>query len=153
MELGSVASIVSVSLALLVSLAGIFRYITAQVDSLRREIDIAEKNSQLQSEKVGEGEARQRHQANNSLQVILAKLEQDIRTLQREAVRHEQLAALENRIQGALNKIEVKVDKLAETAAEIVAIRSQLTTVNSRLERISDRLDEQHGVAKNTRIA
>lgn len=151
MELGSVTSIVSVALAILIALAGIFRYITAQVDSIRREIDTAEKNSQLQSEKVGEAEARQRHQANNSMQVVVSKLELDIRTLQREAVRHEQLAALESRIQGALTKIETKVDKLAETAAEIVAIRTQLTIVNSRLERISDRLDEQHGIAKNTR--
>lgn len=151
MEIGSVTSIVSVSLALLVTLFGVFRYITAQVDSIRREIDTAEKNSQLQAEKVGEAEARQRHQANNNMQVILTKLEQDIRTLQREAVRHEQLAALENRLQGALSKIEVKVDKLSETAGEIVAIRSQLVAVNSRLERISDRLDENHGVAKNTR--
>jgi hypothetical protein len=69
-------------------------------------------------------------------------MEQDIRTIQREAVRHEQLSSLENRLQGGLAKIEVKVDKLAENAAEIIAIRAQLAGVGTRVERINDRLDE-----------
>jgi vacuolar-type H+-ATPase subunit D/Vma8 len=142
MEIGSVSSIISVTLAILVTLFGTFRYITAQVDSLRREIDTAEKNAQLQAEKVGEAEARQRHQANNTMQILTTKMEQDIRTIQREAVRHEQLSSLENRLQGGLAKIEVKVDKLAENAAEIIAIRAQLAGVGTRVERINDRLDE-----------
>lgn len=151
MELGSITSLVSVTLAMLLALLGGFRYVTAQVESLRREITGVEKSALLMSEKAGEAEARQRHQANNSMQIIITKLEQDIRTLQREAVRHEQLASLETRLQGGLNKIETKVDKLAESATEIVSIRTQLTIVNGRLERISDRLDESHGITKNTR--
>lgn len=151
MEIGSVASFISIAIAVLVALAGTFRFIATQVESLRREIDSAEKNAQLIADKAAEAEARQRHQANNGMQIVVTKLEQDIRTLQREAVRHEQLTSLETRLQGGLNKIEVKVDKLAESATEIVSIRTQLTIVNGRLERISDRLDESHGVTKNTR--
>lgn len=150
-EVGNLASIASVSLAFLLAIIGGFRYITAQVESIRREITAVEKNAQLFAEKAAETESKQRHNANNAVQVFIAKIESDIRTLQRETVRQEQMDALENRLSNALAKIEIKVDKLAETAAEIVAIRTQLVTVNNRLERISDRLDEQHGIAKNTR--
>lgn len=150
-EVGNLASIASVSLAFLLAIVGGFRYVTAQVDSLRREIAAVEKNAQLFAEKAAETESKQRHSANNATQVFIAKIEGDIRTLQRETVRQEQMDALETRLSSALAKIEVKVDKLAETAAEIVAIRTHLVSVNSRLERISDRLDEQHGVMKNTR--
>lgn len=152
MEFGNVTSLASVTLATLVAFLGAFRYITAQSEALRREIAAVEKTAQLMADKASEAEARQRHTANNNIQVLIGKLEADIRTLQRETVRQEQMDALESRLQGVLNKIEIKVDKLAETANEIVAIRTTLSIVNGRLERISDRLDEQHGVAKNTRV-
>jgi hypothetical protein len=150
-EVGNLASIASVSLAFLLAIVGGFRYVTAQVDSLRREILAVEKNAQLFAEKSAETEARQRHSATNSMQVFLTKMESEVRTLQREAVRQDQMDALENRLSSALSKIEIKVDKLSENAAEIVAIKTVLTVVNSRLERISDRLDEAGGVNKNTR--
>lgn len=153
MEVGSITSLVSVSLGLLLAILGGFRYVTAQVESLRREITAVEKQAQLYADKIGEAESRQRHSANNTSQILIAKLENEVRTLSREAVRQEQMDALEQRLSSALAKIEVKVDRLAETSSEIVAIKAVLTTVNARLERISDRLDEQHGVAKNTRIA
>lgn len=151
MEMGSVTSLVSVTLALLVAMFGAFRYVAAMAESLRKEIAAAEKTATLVAEKAGEAEARQRHQANNNMQTIIAKLESDLRQVQREGVRHEQMAALETRIQGALTKIETKVDKLTEVTAEIGNLRTTLQSLNNRLERISDRLDEQHGVLKNTR--
>lgn len=151
MEVGSVTSLVSVTLAMLIALLGGFRYITAMAEALRREITAVKESALLMAEKAGEAEARQRHQANNNMQGIIAKLESDLRTVQREGVRQEQMNALETRIQGALTKIETKVDKLTEATAEISNLRTTLQSLNNRLERISDRLDEQHGVMKNTR--
>ena len=151
MEIGSLTSVVSVGMGFVIAILGGFRYVTAQIESVRREITAVEKTAQLFAEKVAETEAKQRHTAANSAQMYLAKLEGELRTLQREAVRQEQMDALEQRLSNALTKIEVKVDKLAETASEITAIKTVLTVVNSRLERISDRLDEDRGVAKNTR--
>lgn len=153
MEIGSLTSIISVGLGFVLAILGGFRYVSAQVESIRREIAAVEKTAQLFAEKVAEGEAKQRHSANNQAQMFIAKIEADLRTLQREAVRQDQMDALEARLSSALTKIEVKVDKLAETASEITAIKTVLTVVNNRLERISDRLDEAGGVSKNTRNA
>lgn len=151
MEVGSISSVASVALACLLALLGGFRYVTAQVEALRREIAGVEKNAQLFAEKAAETESRQRHSANNTVQVLVAKLEHDIRGLQRESVRQEQMEALEARLQSGLSKIETKVDKLAETTIKVVAMEQLLNTLANRLERISDRLDEQGGVMKNTR--
>lgn len=152
MEIGSVTSLVSASLAVLVAFFGGFRFVVAQGDALRREIAAAQREAALQVEKLSESEAKQRHTANNNTQALLSKLEIDIRTLQREAVRHEQMQALENRLNGALSKIEIKVDRLSESLSEIVAIKAQMTTVLATLSRISDRLDEDGGVRRNTRV-
>lgn len=153
MELGSIATVITVSLAVLGAIAGVFRFISTQVDSLRREILSVQQNGQLLVEKATESESRQRHSLANVIQVAQTKMELEIRSIQKETVRHEQMDALEIRLNTSLAKIEAKLEKLTEATAELISIRTQLGSVNSRLERISDRLDEQHGVAKNTRIA
>lgn len=149
MEIGNLSSIISVALAVLVAIVGSFRYITAQVESIRREMTQQAEGARLYADKVGEAEARQRHSVSNATQIITAKLESELRTLQREAVRQEQMDALEGRIQSALSKIETKVDKLADAVSEITAIKMTVTTMAARMERIADRLDEQSG--KSTR--
>lgn len=152
MEFGSVTSLITTSLALLLALLAGFRYITAQDDGLRREIDAAKKEAALLVEKAAESEAKQRHSSSNAIQVFLGKLESDLRTLQREAVRHEQMQALESRLNGGLNKIEMKVDRMAEGMTEIVAIRTKLDAVLVAMSRVSDRFDDEGGVRRNTRV-
>lgn len=153
MEIGSVTSLITSSLGLLLALLGGFRYITAQDDSLRREIEAAKKEAALLVEKAAESEAKQRHSASNAAQIFLSKIELELRTLQREAVRHEQMQALEQRLNGALSKIEMKVDRMAEGMGEIIAIRTKLDAVLVAMSRINDKLDDDDGVRRNTRVA
>ncbi len=141
MEPQNYISMASVALAALMALFGGFRYVTAQVEGLRREIVSAEEKARLLIDKAQESEAKQRHASNNNIATLMAKMEGDIRTLQRETVRHEQMNSLEARMQASLAKIEAKVDKLAETAGEIVAIKQQLGQVNHRLERLLERME------------
>lgn len=152
MEFGSFTSLLSVSLAALIAFVGGFRYVTAQAEALRREILSAQENARLLVDKASESEAKQRHAAANTMQLLIAKVETELRTLQREAVRHEQMNALEARLNTSLSKIEGKVDRLAESVQEIIAIRTKLDSVLSTMTRISDRLDEAGGVQKNTRV-
>lgn len=153
MEIGSITSLVSVSLACLIAFLGGFRYVTAQAEALRREIAAAQKEAALLVDKAAESEAKQRHAGANAAQVFLAKLENELRTLQREAVRHEQMQALEQRLNGALGKIEMKVDRMAEGMTEIVAIRTKLDAVLVAMSRINDKLDDEDGVRRNSRVA
>ena len=141
MEPQNYISMASVALAALMALFGGFRYVTAQVEGLRREILSSEEKARLLIDKASESEAKQRHAANNNIATVTAKIESDIRTLQRETVRHEQMNALEQRITVNLAKIEGKVDKLAETAGEIVAIKQQLGQVTGRLDKLLDRIE------------
>lgn len=142
-------SMASVALAALMALFGGFRYVTAQVEGLRREIGAAEEKSRLLVEKQAESMSKQVHQYANSAQTVSATLQTELRALQQTAVRHEQMDALESRLNTSLSKIEVKVDRLAETAGEIVAIKVQLQTTNSQLERLITRLEN---AGHNSRI-
>ena len=145
MEPQQYISLASVALAALIALLGGFRYITAQVESLRREITSSEEKARLQVEKAVEGEAKNRLGGDNAISVSVTALQQDMRQIQREAVRHEQMDQLEGRMHNSLSKIEGKVDKLAENAGEITAIKQSLAMINSRLERLVDRLDPGKG--------
>jgi phosphoketolase len=152
MDIGNVASLISVSLAVLLAFFGGFRFIVAQGEALRREIGSVSKEAALLVDKLAESEAKQRHSANNYIQTLLAKLELEFRQLQREAVRLEQMQAVEQRLNGALGKIEVKVDRLSDSLAVIEAMKAQMQTILSTMSRISDRLDEDSGVRRNTRV-
>jgi peptidoglycan hydrolase CwlO-like protein len=129
---------------MLLALLGAFRYVTAMADALRREIAAVKEESRLFAEKVGEGEARQRHSMANTIQTLVAKQEADIRQLQREAVRQEQLNALEGRLGQALSKIEAKLDRVTETAAEVGAMKVTLAAVTVQLDRLDKKLDDVH---------
>lgn len=141
-EITTITSVITASLAVLLALVGSFRYLTAIVESVKREISIGEKNASLMAEKAAEGEARQRLAATTTLNIQLAKIESDVRVLQRESVRQEQFSALENRLQTALTKIETKVDKLGDATSKIGSIETILMALSSRMERITDRIDE-----------
>lgn len=162
MEIGSLASVVSAFLGFLATLWTVYRYISnsddalrrdmsVQTDTLRREIAAANKEAVLLIDKMAESEAKQRHAMANQTQATLIKLETDLRTLQREAVRTEQMQAVENRLNGALGKIEVKVDRLSDSLAVIEAMKTQMQTILATMSRISDRLDEDNGIRRNTR--
>lgn len=149
MEAQQYISMASVALAALMALFGGFRYVTAQVEGLRREIVSAEEKARLLIDKAIEHESKQRHASNNNVQIITSKIENEIRQIQRETVRHEQMDALEARVTNALSKIEAKVDRLAETAGEIAAIKQNLAQVTVRLDKLLDRLET---AGHNTRI-
>jgi cell division protein FtsX len=132
-EWGSVASLISVAITLLLTLFGAFRFVTAMADTLRKEIDAAKENSRLIAEKGDEAEARHRHAMANQLQQLVGKMDADIRQLQRETVRQEQLNSLESRIGNSLGKIEAKVDKFSEMAAELHGVKAMLARLDRRL--------------------
>lgn len=152
MEFGSVTSLGSLVLAALVTFLGGFRYVSAQNESLRREIMSAQDQARLLIEKASESESKQRHTMASSLQLMLAKQEGELRDLQRTTVRHEQMDALEIRLNVSLSKLEIKVDRLGEQMQEIIAIRTKLEAVLNMMSRINDRLDEDNGTRKNTRL-
>lgn len=141
MEPQNYISMASVALAALVALFGGFRFVTAQVESLRREIASAEEKARLLVEKAAESESKQRHTLANTVQSTLASIQLEMRALQREAVRHEQMEALESRLNASLTKIETKVDRLAETAGKIVMLEQALSTLTGRIEKVADKLE------------
>lgn len=143
-EWGSVSSLVSVALAMLLALLGAFRYVTAMAESLRREIAAAKEEARLIAEKGDEAEARQRHSMANNMQTITTKMEGEVRALARESVRQEQLNALEGRIGQALAKIEGKLDRVAESNAEVGAIKVTLSALVVQVERLDKKLDDVH---------
>lgn len=143
MEIGSLSSIVSVALAMLLALFGAFRYVTAQGEALRREIGSASEKATLLVDKLSESEGKRRHDLANQMQSTYAKLEVDMRSLQRDAVTQQQINALEARVGTTLSKIEQKVDRLGETSAEIAAMRITLQTLAQQIDRMSRRLDKE----------
>ncbi len=151
-SLNDIASLVLAGLTIVGAIIGVVRFVSSQVDGLRREIISAEEKARLLVEKAVESESKQRHSLASNIATQIARIELDVRQLSKETVRQEQMEALEGRLQTALDKIELKLEKLSEATAEMISIRQQLVSVNNRLERISDRLDESGGVMKNTRI-
>lgn len=152
MEVGSLTSLGGLVITTVASLFGIFRYMSAQTENLRREIATTNETARLLIEKASEAEAKQRHALANTISTEAAKQEMQLRDLQRTTVRHEQMDAVEVRLNASLNKIEGKVDRMGEQLTEIISLRTKLDSVLGTLTRISDRLDEDNGVRKNTRV-
>lgn len=133
----------SFAFTLISGLVGAFRYISVQVETIRREMETRGEAARLYSDKSTEKEAKARHDVANASQAAIATLTVEMRQLQREAVRHDQMKASEERMLSLLNKIEAKVDRLAETSAEISVIKVSLSAIATRLDDMNKRLGNQ----------
>lgn len=152
MDIGNLTSLGGLTITTIGALFGIFRYMTAQAEGLRREINAVQDNTRLLIEKSAEAESKLRHSLAAQMTIEYSKQEIQLRDLQRTTVRHEQMDAVEIRLNASLGKIETKVDRMAEQLTEIIAIKSKLDIVMQTMTRINDRFDEENGIRKNTRV-
>src|SRR6478735_4683269 len=133
----STLSVVCISGLLL--LLGCLRYVTAQTVSIRREIEAAEKGVRTYADGVGMAESSARQAMAVQVQQVVSKLEADLRVLQRDAVRQDQMEASERRLHTSIGKLEAKVDKLADATNEMIAMKQTLGMILTRMERVSDK--------------
>lgn len=141
MEAQQYISLGSFAFTVLVALFGAFRYITVQVDTVRREIGTTAENLKLLLEKEAEKQSKARHDSNNAAQVAIASVASEVKQLQRETVRQDQMKASEDRMLNLLNKIENKVDKLADGFAKMATFEATLTATMVRLDKIATRFN------------
>jgi hypothetical protein len=86
--------------------------------------------------------SRARHDLANQTQTAMIRLEQDVERLKREAVRKEDLSAIENRITHIIGKMDTKVDLLNEKLVPLLALEKQVMSIDNRLNEALRRLEQ-----------
>lgn len=136
-----------VAIAGVLMLFGCLRYTTAQVVSIRREIESADKGVRAYADAVGKNETAERQAMATQVQAVVNKLETDLRVLQRDAVRQDQMEASERRLHTSIGKLEAKVDKLADATNEMISMKQTLNLILTRMERVSDKMEKDSQAA------
>ena len=138
----NLVAIVTVIISLIMMAITIFRYISGQVDSVRRETEA------MMTAKV-EQEAKSRHDLNNHYQVIVGNLDRDIKSLRTDMVPRADMQTMENRITTTLTKLEGKLDGIVssqgERTAQVQVLAAEMKGMNDRLATMDKKLDDQRG--------
>jgi hypothetical protein len=90
---------------------------------------------------VAEVEMRSRNAMIGNVSTVAKKIEIDLERLKREAVRREEMASLESRMNAILMKIETKLDHLVEKLGDWRGLEAQIKVTGERIEGISKRLE------------
>ena len=134
MELQQIISLASLAFTIFVGLIGGFRFIHVQVDTLRREIASSYEKAELLIGKEREANSKARHDLANSIQSAYSTLAVEVKQLQRESVRHDQMKSSEDRMNTQLSKIEAKLDRMSEGLTELAALRMAVTGLVARMD-------------------
>lgn len=131
------------------ALAALFRLVNTTTQSVRTELvaEIAASRATIgtvRAELIGEIEkqaalaSKSRHDQANLIQLNMNRIEVDVERLKREAVRREDMSAIENRLTAMLTKMEGKVDIIAEKVGAFTVLEKQVQQIDSRLSSILD---------------
>lgn len=136
--IGALAGIVTVVLALL-------GYVSSQSKALRETIMSGDKASVVEAARLCDGEGKQRHSMANVMQTQVVQVRNDVETLKREAVRRDDLNALDVRWGQSLSRLESKLDRQAEQLTELAALKATMASCTERLGEVMKRLDTRAG--------
>ena len=100
--------------------------LSAEIEGARREL-AAEIDKQVAINDRG------RHDLRNTVQNSFTKVETDLDRLKREAVRREDMSAIETRLTAMLAKMETKLDKMGEHLSDYKALEKQVGSMDARL--------------------
>lgn len=129
------------------ALAALFRLVSTSTGAIRTELmaEIAATRATIgtvRAELVGEIEkqaalaSKSRHDMSNLMQLNMNRIEVDVERLKREAVRREDMNAIENRLTAMLTKMEGKVDLIAEKVGAFAVLEKQVHSIDTRLTSI-----------------
>ncbi len=139
------ATILGVGTTMLGVFFAFFRFVAAGTESVRadvfEQIRIARVESDQRITQVAEVEMRSRNAMIGNVSTVAKKIEIDLERLKREAVRREEMASLESRMNAILMKIETKLDHLVEKLGDWRGLEAQIKVTGERIEGISKRLE------------
>ncbi len=145
MDVATWATLVGVGTTLLGVFFAFFRFITAGTEAVRTELGeqlrVARGETEQRISKVAEAEMRARNAVVGSVSATTKKIEVDLERVKREAVRREEMASLETRMNTILMKIETKLDHLVEKFGDWRGLEAQIKMTGERLDGISKRLE------------
>lgn len=139
------AAAISATVAALTLRFMVSRHVHARIDAVQTLSDTkneaTRKEAELRSNEVSARESKARHDLANELSNQLAVFAQSIKQLERDAVRKDEVTAMEGRQTAIYSKIEGKVDHLQERLNKLDVVEAQGRTNAAVLEKILDRLD------------
>lgn len=116
------------------ALAALFRLVNTASESVRKEL-----LTELDRRDAMNSKAR--HDGNNRITTDMLKLEANLSTLQREAVRREDLQAIEARLAQAIARLDGKMDLVTDKLANFAALERQVQSMDQRLGHAIRRLE------------
>ena len=129
-------------IALLVTAVGVIvallGYVSTQSKNLREVISSGDKA-------MGESASKQRHDLANQFHITCSTMRADIETLKREAVRKDEVTAMDNRWSGNFVRLEAKLDRLAEQLSQVAALEVSIRSCSEQLGTVAKRLDAREG--------
>jgi hypothetical protein len=93
-------------------------------DSIKSTIAL-EKLLNERLQRASESEAKRRHDASNAIQVIITKLDSDIRAFAREATPRSEVVQIETRMANNMQKLESRLEKLDEKLSVLPELKAQ----------------------------
>ncbi|MGI4950409.1 MAG: hypothetical protein ACRYGM_01255 [Janthinobacterium lividum] len=127
--------LVVTAIGVVVALLG---YVSNQSKNLRDVISSGDKAT-------SDGANRQRHDLENRFQMTWGMMRADIETLKREAVRKDEVAAMDNRWSGNFVRLEAKLDRVAEQLSQVAALEVSIRACSAQLGSVAKRLDAREG--------
>jgi hypothetical protein len=122
-----------------------FRFLASGTEAVRaemgEELRVVRNEQELRVSKMVEAEMRSRNAMIGNVTAVTKKIEGDLERLKREAVRREEVASLETRMNAILMKIETKLDYLVEKLGDWRGLEAQIKLTGERLDGISKRLE------------
>ena len=129
-------------IALLVTAVGVIiallGYVSTQSKNLREVISSGDKAT-------SEAASKQRHDLANQFQITASTMRADIETLKREAVRKDEVTAMDNRWSGNFVRLEAKLDRVAEQLSHVAALEVSIRSCSEQLGTVAKRLDAREG--------
>lgn len=124
-----IVSACGVILALLTFVVMSHRYQTDKIDTTKEQF-----RTELRA--LAESESKRRHDLGNNVHAKLGTMELNLNRLEREAVRRDELSAMEGRINLVFDKLFAKLDMVTDRMAAVPMLEKQVAAVETKLDRL-----------------
>ena len=120
-------------------------YVSTQSKNLREVISTGDASARTYSDTLFAQTGKSRHDLANQMQLSSNMMRADIETLKREAVRKDEVTAMDNRWAGNFVRLEAKLDRLAEQLNHVAALEVGIRACSEQLASVAKRLDAREG--------
>ena len=131
------------AIALMVTLGGVlwtlFRMVHDAGNKLAPVIEATKRELAAEIDKQAAINDRGRHDLRNAVHTSFTKVETDIDRLKREAVRREDMSAIETRLTAMLQKVETKLDKMGEQINGYTSLEKQVGNLERHMNDVARR--------------